>query len=435
MCPNTSHDINRTIVNIPSSLGVVSLDRVEYFYLLALEFKKRYIGDDFVMAVVGRPTAPISPYLKDGMAIYSSMIQNNQAIEYGDLQGESEYRDLIARALQKEYETAFDKDNIIFTVGGKMGLSAISHVINNMKKGRKVVNTLPVYENHKWVGLTGEGPEIVFIDTLEEAKMSADLLEKGIYDIPEEEIGTFVFCSPNNPMGWFIGPTEWERIAKILRRYPHALIVLDEAYFEMVFGQRYTSLITVAPDLKSRIILLRSATKGLSAAGERAAILATWNTQYMSSILKYQAANLIHPPKSIQFAYSYALSKINTEDYKKIADFYQPKVRLIEDLLDQNGFRRNNFKTQCTFYVIADFSKLIGRKISQKSKEFHVQNKELIENDVDIACHLMTEHGLAFMPLSLFDVDPKKGLLRITCSMNNVEIQKVQKELSRLSAA
>ncbi|MFX7739893.1 aminotransferase class I/II-fold pyridoxal phosphate-dependent enzyme, partial [Acinetobacter baumannii] len=79
---------------------------------------------------------------------------------------------------------------------------------------------------------------------------------------------------PNNPLGTIIEDSELYSIAEILRKHTDILIILDEAYAEMrLDGQQHMSLLRIAPDLSSRIVLMRSATKALSAAGERMAAL------------------------------------------------------------------------------------------------------------------------------------------------------------------
>jgi len=106
-----------------------------------------------------------------------------------------------------------------------------------------------------------------------------------------------LLCDPNNPLGTVLGGEELEKIADVLRANKDLTIILDEAYAEMVLdGQKHVSLLSVAPDLKNRIILLRSATKGLSAAGERMAITIAFNKEIMKTMLQHSINNYGHAP-------------------------------------------------------------------------------------------------------------------------------------------
>lgn len=113
------------------------------------------------------------------------------------------------------------------------------------------------------------------IDVMSEGyRLTARALEKSInlaFHLAEKD-GIYpkavLICNPSNPLGTTIQPEELEDIADVLRKYPDLHIIFDEAYAEMSFVDM-PSFLQVAPDLKRRTIILRSATKALSAADER----------------------------------------------------------------------------------------------------------------------------------------------------------------------
>jgi len=408
--------------------NIVEVNDFGHIYLWAKYFQKK---DGITIAAVGRPSAPIYQHLKDGLKIYTENIDEKSSIEYGELEGEEMLRHRMASVLSKIYSVPVSKDNVLFTVGGRMGLSAIAYAINKVHSGKKVVTTYPVYPDHR-VSYKGISPELVLVDTLNTQSLTAESLHRALKDHDPDSIGAFILSSPNNPMGWLVNKSEWKKISNILSQYKNSSIILDEAYAELALEEQHTSLVSVAPELRERITILRSATKGLSASGERMAILASWDSKMLSKMLEYQFTNLIHAPKSSQFAYTYAMEHFTEGDAKRLANFYRPLVRRVEKELSKAKLNFSNKKVSGTFYTIANLQELVGKPISNKVKFIYPGEKKIIEDDIDIAFHLMAEYKLALMPLSLLGVEPKKGLLRITCSLDDNEQQSLYKALHKI---
>ena len=222
-----------------------------------------------VIAAVGRPTAPIFPPLLEAVKEYWAN-QTGDSIGYGPLTGIEEHRVRMATALSKSYGVSVSADDVVFTVGGHHAIAASFAAFRSLHPGKKVVVSYPVYPAYS--GWSSHENQLVKVDTMPAGGIfSAEALQAALQRESPAEIGMFVFCSPNNPCGYVIAREEWLKIAPILRQYEDSMIMLDEAYMEMSFDP-YTSLLSVAPDLHSRIILVRSGTKGFSASGERMAI-------------------------------------------------------------------------------------------------------------------------------------------------------------------
>ncbi len=422
----------KKLIKLPYKNISIPFRDLGHLYLWARYFEEE--NSNFIMAAVGRPTAPLNVHIKKGLSLYADGLSDVRAIEYGDLQGEKEYRKRMATALSIHYCVPLEPQNVLFTVGGRMGLAAISYAIKKISFGKKIVTTVPYYPDHLGLFEDNCRLETVLVDTLHSG-LTAIKLMQALQNKDPEQIGAFIFCVPNNPMGWIISCEEWLQIAEVLMRYPLAPIIIDEAYIEMVFKEGYQSLLTLCPQLRERLIILRSATKGLSASGERMAIIITTNSKYMYFMKEYHFTHLIHAPKSSQFAYSYAMENLDHKQFVARADFYQRQVRHVEKILKLEKLHFNNEPIASTFYATTDMSHIIGSKMSDKAKAVYPNNKEHIEDDIDIAFHLMATYGLALMPLSLFGVEPQRGLMRITCSLTQVEImlfQDIIKEIGSL---
>ena len=436
-----------TQIQLPSGVVTTLQGNQNGLYALIIwaeEMNRVCIGQDkIIMAAVGRPTAPLYGPIKEANYIYWNKLDKHKSIEYGEVgRGQLEHRERIAKAFTADYNTLIDKENIVFTVGGKSAINAWSYLFKTVNPGKKLVISAPYYPDHLGVSEFGLNHDnLVLIDTLEDPKgdyrLNAEKIETALKDIEPNEVGAFVFCDPCNPMGYTIGEQEWRKISKLLLKYTNAMVILDEAYAEMVFDAKHVSLLSIASDeLKSRIVLLRSATKGLSAAGERYAVIMAFNPVYIELLAYFNDTNLIHAPISSQYVYSYAIEKLTLSDRLQLANFYRKFIVDVNNLLNETHF---NFKQaipiDSTFYLIGDFKKLIGHKLDKNAlSRVYCANpaKKLIETDVDIAYHLLFKYKIAFCPLSFFGACPKKGLLRITCSFVGDEFEILATRLKRV---
>jgi len=130
------------------------------------------------------------------------------------------------------------------------------------------------------------------------------------------------------------------------------------------------------------------------------------------------------------------MERFTLEDRRQLAKFYSRLVFKTERLLKETRFefKERGYGVDSTFYVVADFSKLIGGMMDKRVNEHVYLKKEklFIENDVDIAFHLLFKYKLAFCPMSLFGVVGKRGLLRITCSFTSDEFEELTKRLKQV---
>ena len=131
------------------------------------------------------------------------------------------------------------------------------------------------------------------------------------------------------------------------------------------------------------------------------------------------------------------MEDFNQGHQAKLALFYESFVRNIELYLKQSDFNiknENYSPREATFYVIGDFSEFLGKKMNEKALKYYVRgDKEFIENNLDVAMHLIFEYNIALMPLFFYDDDFNSGFLRITCSFKDQdECSKVQDVLRKM---
>ena len=193
--------------------------------------------------------------------------RDTSAIDYDMPAGVQKAQEMMAQALTKWYnqQVPINPNAVVFSVGGVSALSLIFKVLHERAPGSLIVTPSPYYP---FYNNPTHHNQLHFIDLLNEPgyRLTAQALKQSVAKVPaNQKIGAFLFCDPNNPMGYVVGKNEWLEIAAILKTTAEDIpIIVDEAYAELTFGKKHISLLEAAPELKDRLIVLRSATKGFS---------------------------------------------------------------------------------------------------------------------------------------------------------------------------
>lgn len=392
---------------------------------------------DLFVAAFGKPTFPINPTLLLAFREYWNAFPETASIPYSDTAGNWESRSLMAKAFEKEYNLQIDPTHIIYTIGGCGALQAAFRAIHQLNPTGKIVAILPFYPQYRVLHGGTEKNSIHGIDVTKTGfKLTVDALQTSLSFISASDISAFVFCDPNNPCGTTVGKEEWKKIGVILKKYPNIPIILDEAYREICFQETHISLLEAVPELASRIILVRSATKGLSAAGERMAVAYVPDNRLRNFMLDYITNISLHAPKSHQYAYSHAMYHLTLNKQNELGKYYQKRVSYMQEgLKDLNiHIKDPNYEPTATFYLLADLSCLKGKLLHPKAALIldKKKNRSIIETDQDIAYHLLIDKRLAITPLSFFGLNPEACLFRITCSDKPDQLEKILMRLKSM---
>ena len=187
-------------------------------------------------------------------------------------------------------------------------------------------------------------------------------------------------------------------------------------------------------------MILRSATKALSAAGERMAVLMAFDKDLMTRLVDKNINFIGHAPRSSQLAYAETMKHMveHPEEQQHMVDFYQAKVEYVEQRLRAMGANMpdSQYKVQGTFYVLGDFSELFGLPIPPEAERALGKTGPVISSNEELAYSLLFEDGLMLAPMSYCGLPNDSGVLRITCSGSEDELKDLMDRLeARVLAA
>lgn len=427
------------IVLKPNGFKAQNIDSTMLLYQWALQLRKEK-GPEMLFAGIGKPTYPLNEdvalaamaywqekYIRIsqlkrkaldlGLSDLSDLFAGGKvSIDYGLPGGIEDATAVLSQVFTQWYQVPIQPKEIVFTVGASAALRIIFNVLHQKKPGRKIVTPSPSYA---FYSNPAHCNKFYWINIFDEPnfRLSSLLLERQLKTISPQSISAFLFCDPNNPMGYMIGDEEWKKIAALLKKTPPDIpIILDEAYAELSFTP-HISLLKAAPELKERMILIRSGTKGFSASGERLAAIICFNEELRDALLDESLFTYAHVPQSLQIAYAQGMLAFTEEKRLSLANFYRKQVELVQKRLKKLGIHLDNpqYKVEGAFYLVANLGSLLGTPLPPVAARI-LEKEGNIETDEDLCYALLTEYRIMLCPLSYCGVNPKLGWVRITCS-------------------
>ncbi|CEG55611.1 aminotransferase class I/II-fold pyridoxal phosphate-dependent enzyme [Legionella fallonii] len=438
----------------PDGLSADDTDKVMLLNMWAktLEKENHNPNKSFIYAGMGKPTFRVNIYIVEMLVAYwqailaliqkemtkPGSVKESIAIDYGDGRGDIEPRAMMATAMSSWYASPITADNILFTTGGAGALRVIFETFNKLyadSSKYRVITPFPHYS------LYADNDKHILhpIDVMQEPgyRLTATALDESIlsaYELAKQDgcpPRAVLLCNPSNPLGTVITEEEWKDIAQVLRKYPHLKLVIDEAYAEMYWSAgNIPSVLKYAPELKDRVVLLRSATKALSSAGERFAMLMAFDPELMNALRNKNISTIGHAARSAQLAYAHAMAHFGDKEKKELKDFYYPKVQYVWQRAQAMGAAMPDpsYKIDSTFYVLCDFSDLLGDEIPTEAQRA-LGRTGRIKTSEELIYSLLFKESLMLAAGSFFGMPENNGVVRITCSGTEAELKDMMDRL------
>jgi aspartate aminotransferase len=343
-------------------------------------------GKNVIGLVAGEPDFDTPDNIKEAAvkAIWAGQTK------YTAVDGTPALKEAICAKFKRENELDYKPDQIIVSVGGK-------HVIYNafvatLSPGDEVVIPAPYWVSYPEMVLLCDGvPVVVSCRPDLGFKLRPDDLEKAI--TPRTK--WVVLNSPSNPSGAAYTPEELTGLAEVLRRHPHVMILTDDIYEHLTYGDfQFRTIAQVAPDLYDRTLTMNGVSKTYCMTG--------WRIGYAGGprhVIKAMAAVQSHSttnPTSISQAA--ALEALNgPQDFiaQNKAAFARRRDMVIEALHKIDGISCH--KPEGAFYVFPSCEGLIGRTRP---------DGRTVRSDEDFVLYLLEEAGVGLVFGGAFGMSP-----------------------------
>ncbi len=228
-----------------------------------------------------------------------------------------------------------------------------------------------------------------------------------------ESIGTafssktkmIIINNPHNPTGKIWTESDFMALEKLLEHYPEVLVLSDEVYEFITFEQQHISVHS-RPKLHHRSVVVSSFGKSFHITGWKVGYLVA-PEPLMTEIKKVHQFLVFCVNSICQVAISAYLDLVSL---KELGVFYQEKRDYFRQLLQNSRFQL--LPSEGTYFQIASYASISD------------------EDDLTFCKRLITDHGVAAIPVSSFYADGKDlKLVRFCFAKDNATLEEAAKRL------
>lgn len=322
------------------------------FAILAEANKLEAEGKSIVHMEVGQPDFKTPQNIIE--AAYKAM--NDGYTGYSPSAGFPIVREAIAKYAWEYKHVKTNADEIVVVPGGKPTM--FYTIMALCDHGDEVIYPNPGFPIYKsLIDFCGGKAVAMPLLAKNNFRIDFDLLEKSITD----KTKLIIINNPSNPTGAAYSKAEIEKLAEIVRKHPKLMILSDEIYDRLVYGEPVVSIASI-PDMKDRTIILDGLSKTYSMTG--------WRIGYgiMNKDLAQQVTQLMTNTNSCTAAFTQmalieALQGPQNSVEEMKAEFQRRRDYIVEALNKIDGITCHC--PEGAFYVFPDIS-----SFGLTSKEF-----------------------------------------------------------------
>jgi len=334
----------------------------------------------------GFPNFPVDEKLTEIL----KSIATESVHQYLPMAGYGPLMDKIGQTIKTSYNRSIETSTeLLITAGATQGIyTAIQAFIHF---GEEVIILDPSYDCYEpAIILAGGKPIHVSLNddfTVDWNKVEAAFTAK---------TKMIIVNNPQNPSGTVLSIQDIEHLETILDKHPNVLLLSDEVYEYITFEEKHISANT-REKLKEKSILVSSFGKTFHITGWKIGYLVA--PERMMIEIKKVHQFLVFCVNSVA---QVALSKyMDHVDVSQLGSFYQDKRDLFRNLIKDSRFEL--LKSQGSYFQVASYASISN------------------ESDVDFTKRLVLEHGVATIPMSVFNADGKDNKLIRFCYAKDTE--------------
>ena len=241
---------------------------------------------------------------------------------YTSNKGTSELCAEIARYTERKIGVAYDpKTEVLVTVGGSEAIDACIRTV--IAPGDEVIIPQPSYVCYEPITRLAGGVPVI-IET--KAENDFKITPKELLAAISPRTKALVLPYPCNPTGAIMERADLEALAEILRDR-NVLVISDEIYSELTFGDRAHVSIACIDGMQERTVVINGFSKAFSMTGWRLGY-AMGPAPIIGQVMKIHQYAIMCAPTTSQYAAVEAL-RCCEEDVKSMRAEYDMRRRLI----------------------------------------------------------------------------------------------------------
>ncbi|SFU70108.1 aminotransferase [Clostridium sp. DSM 8431] len=294
--------------------------------------------DDVISLGVGEPDF-VTPWNIAEAGIYS--LEKGHT-HYSSNAGFVELRKEITKYLKRRFDLSYNPDNeVIVTVGGSEGIDIALRAL--VGPGDEVIVPEPSFVAYKGcTAFTGATSKIINLKAENNFKLTAKELEEAI----TEKTKVVIIPYPNNPTGAIMTKEDLRPIVDVLKE-KDVIIISDEIYAELSYGENPHVSIASFPEVRDRTLVINGFSKAYAMTGWRLGYVCG-NSVLISQMKKIHQYAIMCAPTTAQYAAIEAL-KNGQDSINTMVKEYNRRRRVLVDGFRKLGF--DCFEPLGAFYV------------------------------------------------------------------------------------
>ena len=393
------------MLDIPLSHRVQSIKPSPTLAVTARAAELRTEGKDIIGLGTGEPDFDTPQHIKEAAI---EALRKGQT-KYTAVDGTAELKLAIINKFKRENDLTYNNNQILVSCGAKHSIYNLLQATLN--PGDEVIIPAPYWVSYPdMVKLAGAEPVILKTTIEDSFKITPDKLRGAISD----KTRMVVFNSPSNPTGVSYSKEELAALGEVLLNYRDILIMTDDIYEHILWGQdKFINIVNACPELYDQTIVVNGVSKAYSMTGWRIGYVGGPES-IVKGMKKIQSQSTSNASSIAQAAAVAALDGDQTYIKESTGIFKARHDFVLKSLQEIDGI--NCLASEGTFYSFPDMNDLI-------------EKLDGISNDVDLAEFFLEKAEVAMVPGSAFGAP---GCMRISfaTSMENLE-----KSMERIKAA
>ncbi|MCL3780359.1 aminotransferase class I/II-fold pyridoxal phosphate-dependent enzyme [Prolixibacteraceae bacterium JC049] len=324
---------------------------------------------------------------------------------YSPLEGVEELREVLAGIIERQHQRVYHPQHEITITAGSVQ-AATTAITSFVGDGDEVIIFEPTFDSYvPAVEINGARPVYV---SLKQPDFHIDWQE--VRKMISSKTKMIILNTPHNPTGAVISEEDIKQLTRLVNG-TNIVILADESFEHLVYDNRSHFSVAKYPELAERSIVISSfgAAYNINGWGIAWAAAPQKLMKEFRKVHQFQVFNVNTPLQ-------HALAEFLKEDtsYLDLSDRYQGKRNYFNRLMKDSLFEFT--PTQGSYFQIMDYSNIST------------------EDDITFAKRLAVEHGIAAVPVSVFQHEKNQNhLLRFCFAKSNETLDAAAERLCQIT--
>lgn len=323
-------------------------------------------GERVIQFGVGEPDFDTPEHIKEAAR---RALAGPKVALYTPVAGTPDLREAVAASFRESGVEAQAAD-VVVSCGAKHSLfNALAVLLDD---GDEAVLPAPYWVSYPSM-VQAAGAKTVYVDTRPDGcVLTAERLERAL--TPRTRV--LIMVSPGNPTGVTHTREQLAEVGEVLRNRPEVIVVSDEIYQHLVYGDTvFTPFVVACPWLRDRTVTVRGVSKSFAMTGWRIGY-ATGPRDVIAAMTRYQSHSTSNPTAIAQAAALAALTG-PMEPIEKMRQAFDRRRKLMVRLLEEiEGFTL--YPPTGAFYCFPDISARLNGKTALRFCEELLERERVV---------------------------------------------------------